>query len=276
VTPSGRPSVAARWEAAQRGRLAPTRPSTPGGDVEAETRLYRDVAGTFAPALGHPAELALRTRVVDAQVAHALGRGVEQVVLVGAGYDGRALRFGDGSTRWFEVDRPSVLADKDARLRALGIAAANRRAVAADLGEAHGDVGLLGDLGDALEAAGHRTDRRSLFVCEGVLAALALAAAATLCETLRARAAAGSTLVAAFPVFPDAAAPARAVREATGLLWRAAGESRRDEYRPGDPEKLLVVTGWRAIHTEATAEQRLDRGARLLLTVSEPAATPGR
>ena len=82
--------------------------------------------------------------------------------------------------------------------------------------------------------------------------------------------------MAAFPVFPDAAAPARAVREATGLFWQAAGEPRRDEYRPGDPEKLLVVTGWHAIHTEATAERRLDRGARLLLTVSEPAATRGR
>ena len=74
-------------------------------------------------------------------MAKALGRGVEQVVLVGAGYDGRALRFGGGTTRWFEVDRPSVLADKDARLRTLGTAAANRRAVAVDLGEAHGASG---------------------------------------------------------------------------------------------------------------------------------------
>ncbi len=270
MTPSGRPSVAARWEAAQRGRLAPTRPSTPGGDVDAEARLYRDVAGTFARGLGHPAGLALSTRVVDAQVAQALGRGVEQVVLVGAGYDGRALRFGGGTTRWFEVDRPSVQSDKDARLRALDIAAPNRRVIAADLGEADWD------LGDALEAAGHRADHRSLFVCERVLAALTLSAAAALCETLRARAAAGSILVAAFPVFPDATAAARAVREATGLFWQAAGESRRDEYRPGDPEKLLVVTGWHAIHTEATAERRLDRGARLLLTVSEPAPARGR
>lgn len=259
--------MAARWEAVQRSRLAPTRPSTPAGDVEAETRLYRDVGGTVVRAVGHPAGLALRTRVVDAQVAQALGRGVEQVVLVGAGYDGRALRFG-GAARWFEVDRPALLADKDGRLRALGIGATNRRAVGADL-EADG-------LADALEASGHRADRPSLFVCEWVLAALTLAAAASLCETLRARAPAGSTLVTGFPVAPEPAAPARALREATSLFLRATGQPRRNEFRPGDPEKLLVVTGWRTVHTEATAERRLERGAHLLLTVSEPGTTGRR
>ena len=260
--------MAARWEAIQRSRLAPTRPSTPGGDVEAEARLYRDVGGTVVRAVGHPAGLALRTRVVDAQVAQAFGRGVEQVVLVGAGYDGRALRFGGGPTRWFEVDRPALLADKDERLRSLGIGAANRRAVGADL--------ELDGLGDVLEGAGHLADRPSLFVCEWVLAALTLAAAASLCETLRARAPAGSTLVTGFPVAPEPAAPARALREATGLFLRATGEPRRNEFRPGDPEKLLVVTGWRTVHTEATAARRLDRGAHLLLTVSEPGTTRRR
>ncbi len=274
MTPSGRPSVAARWEAAQRGRLAPTRPSTPGGDVEAEARLYRDVAGRSRRPSAIPPGSRCAPASSTREVAHALGRGVEQVVLVGAGYDGRALRFGSGTTRWFEVDRPSVLTDKDARLRALDIAAANRRVIAADLGEATGTWG--GDLGDALEAAGHRADRRSLFVCEGVLAALTLAAAATLCETLRARVAAGSILVAAFPVFPDATARGARRARGDGPLLAGGGRVAARRYRPGDPEKLLVVTGWHAIHTEATAERRLDRGARLLLTVSEPAATPGR
>ncbi len=126
--------MAARWEAIQRSRLAPhaarRRPAATSRRRRASTATS---AAPSCAAVGHPAGLALRTRVVDAQVAQAFGRGVEQVVLVGAGYDGRALRFGGGPTRWFEVDRPALLADKDERLRSLGIGAANRRAVGADL-----------------------------------------------------------------------------------------------------------------------------------------------
>ncbi len=118
---SGRPSVTARWVAAQRARLARTRPSTPSGDVEAEHRLYRDVAGPFVVPIGRPTGVAARTRIVDAEVAAALGRGIDQIVLVGAGYDGRALRFGGRAVRWFEVDLPSMQADKRRRLASLGI-----------------------------------------------------------------------------------------------------------------------------------------------------------
>ena len=64
--------------------------------------------------------MAERTRFVDHEVADALGRGLDQVVLLGAGYDGRALRFGGGPARWFEVDRPATQADKRRRLEALG------------------------------------------------------------------------------------------------------------------------------------------------------------
>ena len=98
-----------------------TRPSTPGADLAAERRLYRDVSGIFAVPVGRPPGMAERTRVVDAEVARAIGRGTTQVVLLGAGYDGRALRFGGGAVRWFEVDLPATQADKRRRLDALGI-----------------------------------------------------------------------------------------------------------------------------------------------------------
>ncbi len=65
--------------------------------------------------------MAERTRFVDNEVAGALGRGVDQVVLVGAGYDGRPLRFAGETTTWFEVDRPATQADKQRRLAALGL-----------------------------------------------------------------------------------------------------------------------------------------------------------
>ena len=259
---SGRPSVTARWVAAQRERLERTRPSTPTGDVEAEHRLYRDVAGPFTVPIGRAAGAAARTRIVDAEVAGALGRGIDQVVLVGAGYDGRALRFGGRAVRWFEVDLPSTQADKRRRLAALGIEPAGVGYVGVDV--------MSGDLDGALERAGHDPAAPSLFVCERVLESLTLEATASLCETLRARAAPASVLVSSFLVAPAPSAPRRALLLATEACLSAVGEPRRNELRPGDPEKLVVVTGWRVTHAETSVGSRLDPGSHLLFLVCEP------
>jgi methyltransferase (TIGR00027 family) len=242
-------------------RLERTRPSTPGGDVGAERRLCRDVAGKVTTP-GGSSVFALRTRAIDAEVARALGHGTGQIVLLGAGYDGRPFRFGGGVARWFEVDRPAVLADKRRRVDALGLVATGTVAVGLDLS--------TDDLDAALDAAGHDAAAPSLFVCEGLVDSLTLEAAASLGATLRARAAAGSVLTATFSVLPAPGAPARALRSATDLLRRAAEEPRRNEFRPGDPEKLMVVTGWQVRHTESSAERRLDPGAHTLILVCEP------
>ena len=239
-----------------------TRPSTPGADLEGERRLYRDVSGIFAVPLGRPKGMAERTRVVDAEVARAIGRGTTQVVLLGAGYDGRALRFGAGSVRWFEVDLPATQADKRRRLDALGVRHAAVSYLPLDL--------ATGDLDAALDAAGHDRGAPSLFVCEGLLASLTLGAAASLCETLRARAPDGSVLVAGFLVSPVPGTPARAVRAATDALLKMGGEPRRHEFRPGDPEKLMVVTGWHVTHSESSAESRTDGGSHTRILVCEP------
>ncbi|HXZ62482.1 MAG TPA: class I SAM-dependent methyltransferase, partial [Acidimicrobiales bacterium] len=215
------PTVADRWVAAQRARLERTRPLTPGGDVAGERRFYRDVAGRLTPALGPTGTVALRTRVVDAEVARALGHGTEQVVLVGAAYDGRPLRFGGGPTRWFVADHPGRLADARHRLDALGIAAPGRVDVAVDLGAPREGVGEQGDgaLADALGAAAHDPARPTLFVGEDLALAWPLAVTASVCTGLCTRAARGSVLVAGFDVAPEAAGAARAARAARGLLW---------------------------------------------------------
>ncbi len=259
---SGRPSVTARWVAAQRARLARTRPSTPSGDVEAEHRLYRDVAGPFVVPIGRPTGVAARTRIVDAEVARALGRGIDQIVLVGAGYDGRALRFGGRAVRWFEVDLPSMQADKRRRLASLGIEPAGVGYAGVDL--------RSGDLDGALERAGHDRAAPSLFVCEEVPASLTLEVTASLCETLRARAAPASVLVGSFLVAPAPSAPRRALRLATDACLSALGEPGRHELRPGDPEKLMVVTDWRVTHAETSLGSRLEPGSHLLVLVCEP------
>jgi methyltransferase (TIGR00027 family) len=254
----------ARWIAAQRAALARTRPSTPSGDPEGERRLYRNVAGVSTVPFGRADAVTQRTRVVDAEVARAVGHGTPQVVLLGAGYDGRALRFWDGTVRWFEVDVPTTQADKRARLRTLGLDRPGVTYVAVDLAE---DVG---DLPAALRAAGHDGGAPSLYVCEGLLSRLTLAGASSLCDVLRGRAPGGSRLVADFVVTSEAGATARVLRRTTNALLKTVGEPRHDELRPGDPEKLMVVTGWHVTHWETSAPNRSAGGSRLLVVVCEP------
>jgi methyltransferase (TIGR00027 family) len=256
------PTPHARWVAAQRLRLERTRPSTPGGDLEAERRLYRSVAGGVRVPAGWASALAQRTRVIDAEVARALGRGTAQIVLLGAGDDGRALRFGGGGVRWFEVDRPAAQADKRRRLQALQAPATETTSVGLEL--------LSDDLSPALQAAGHDAGAPSLFVAEELFDTLTLEAAASVCSALRARAAPGSALVATFSIAPEGKELTRALRSVGGLVRQATDERRRYEFRPGDPQKLLAVTGWRVTHTESSAERRLDPGAHLLMLVCEP------
>ena len=50
-----------------------------------------------------------RTKVLDDALVAAIARGVEQVVILGAGYDSRAYRLpGAGRLRVFEVDHPDT------------------------------------------------------------------------------------------------------------------------------------------------------------------------
>ena len=278
---AGRPSATARWEAGQRIRLERTRPSTPGADVRAERALYRDVRrrGVALPlplTLDRPATFARRTAFIDREVAGAVGRGIDQVVLVGAGYDGRALRFA-GSTRWFEVDHPATMDDKQRRLASLGLPPSPETVSHVRVDLVTGGPGAIGGLGDALQAAGHRAKTPSLFVCEGVFPHLALDTVASLCEALRTRASDGSVLASTFLVRPEThaggvnASAGAALRSAADLLLEVGGASRRSELQRGDPEKLMVVTGWQVTRTQPTGRGRLSRGAHLLALSATPA-----
>ncbi len=98
------------------------------GDSESDERLARDLlAGRMA---GY---LRVRTSFFDRVVLNALERGTIQVAAIGAGYDGRALRYAKPGVRWFEVDHPVTQRDKRQRLQRLAIPAPELTFVAADL-----------------------------------------------------------------------------------------------------------------------------------------------
>lgn len=101
------------------------------------------------------AGLAARVLWFDAQVVAALEAGIEQVAVIGAGYDSRAWRLGRNGARFFELDQAATQLDKVHR--------------APQPGPAYGQADLTSD--DAvgvLHRHGLDPTRPALFVVEGV------------------------------------------------------------------------------------------------------------
>jgi methyltransferase (TIGR00027 family) len=187
-------SMTARGVAVARSRI--DRPTWASGDPDADDRLTAGLIGDIPVerlaerehARGFTGWLFARTRFFDAVVVDALQAGLDQIVILGAGYDGRALRFRTPGVRFFEVDHPATQADKRRRLRAADAALDGIVFVTADFTEP--------GLGDALAAAGHDANVRTQFICEGVLRYLPEHAFRGLLRVARERAAHGSALAA--------------------------------------------------------------------------------
>ncbi|MCU1600044.1 MAG: hypothetical protein JWO22_753, partial [Frankiales bacterium] len=198
----GRASETARRVAAQRL----TFDRLPGsGDAAADEALHRDVAdGLGWVPTPMTRYLAARTRFVDAAVT---GWSGPQVVALGAGYDGRSLRY--SGARWWELDHPATQADKLARLSRLGIRT-DAVFVAADF------------LVDDLALPGHDAALPTLFVCEGVLAYLP--DPARLLTWAASVASPGSVLVTEVPVSGAASATASSLRSSVADVGEAMAE----------------------------------------------------
>jgi methyltransferase (TIGR00027 family) len=104
-----------------------------------------------------------RTRFIDDQVRAAVAAGIDQFVVLGAGYDCRALRLRElQHCHVFEVDPPDTQVEKQAAQARSGVAAHERvRYIGFDLQS--GD-----DLHEALSNAGFDRSRRCLFIWDGV------------------------------------------------------------------------------------------------------------
>jgi methyltransferase (TIGR00027 family) len=169
-------------------------------------------------------------------VLDALDRGIEQVAIVGAGYDDRALRFRSPGVRFFELDHPDTQADKRRRLQAIGWALRGPRLIPAEFG--HDPVGGL------LGVGGQSDMHPTLFICEGVLVYLGLSEITDLLSGLRARAADGSMLAASLAVHPFGIPSEHVVSEAN----LARGGGTEEPWRTILPAEahlsLLHQVGW--------------------------------
>jgi methyltransferase (TIGR00027 family) len=212
----------------------------------------------------------LRTLAIDEQVRAGLGRGATQLVILGAGLDGRAYRMPElGSAVVFEVDHPASQADKRARARSLGAPVGELYHVAVDFER------------DALEAcleqAGHEASRPTVWIWEGVITYLTLPALRGTLAAVARRSAPKSRLCAQYRE-PTAAGDVAG----ESMLWVMRkvrephiGLHRRERMREEIEAAGLVVledTGaddWAARFDDAARLPRLARYTRL--TVAERA-----
>ena len=105
----------------------------------------------------------VRTRHIDDVLAESLRAGATQVVILGAGLDSRAYRFGDAfrGTRVFELDLPQTQTYKKARVRdVFGGLPAHVTYAPIDF--------ATQDLASVLKGAGYDPSRPTLFIWEGV------------------------------------------------------------------------------------------------------------
>lgn len=136
-----------------------------------DSRLVRPLAGVLERLTipGIKLHYALRKRCLEETARAALGDGLRQVVILGAGFDTLALRLHDVSpeTKFFEVDHPAT---QRAKIRALGDEAAGRNLRFISLDLARGTLE-----GALLASADYDPEADTLFVAEGLLMYLALA-----------------------------------------------------------------------------------------------------
>lgn len=231
-----RPSSTAGVIADLRARVL--RPPVASGDPDADDRLARSLRKPTRPHLpGMPAYVAARTTFYDEALLRACAAGTGQVVVVGAGYDGRSLRFRRPGVTFFEVDHPTTQADKRERLTSLGIPADDVRFVPVDLGRDSVD--------DALAAAGHDAGNATHFMCEGLTMYLPMPVLVDLLRALGSRAGPGSTIAIDFiePGRGRGIVPrlhVGLVRGSTAML----GEPMVTLVAASQAEALLRRTGW--------------------------------
>ena len=188
------------------------------------------------------AVMAPRTVLIDTAVSRTLEQsGAWQVVLLGAGLDGRPWRLPAlrGITV-FSLDHPASQADLRRRAETLPSPVCDLRFVAVDLTHE--------PLGPRLAAAGHDPLRPTVWIWEGVIPYLSRPQVTATLDALTGISAAGSVLVAQYQ---SRSLSAQVGRRVAGLVSRLsgavsplAGEPWRSLWSERQIARLLADRGW--------------------------------
>ena len=248
-----RTSQAVALTRARMGRL-----HSPGGDPGAQARLCEGMRPT--PGARLRPMLTARTRFFDQIVLEAIDGNVRQIVICGAGYDDRALRFRTPGARFFELDQGPTQADKARRLHAMNTDLSGLTLATADF--------RRDDVAAVLAGCGHDASAPTLFLCEGLLIYLDQPTLTRFLSGLASCAAPGSTLAVSLAVHDEGVRTEPVVAAANAR--RRAGQT--EPWRTILPERaqlsLLRSAGWHAERTvdAADLEETASRGRTLLVT----------
>ncbi len=243
------PSRTAAYVAAARGlgRLLPDDvriADDPYGIAFASPRLAKMIANAPARIATLPGlrpwilYMQVRTRVLDDAVRAFVEDGGEQVILLGAGYDCRALRLPElAGAQVFEVDHPATQGHKRATLERIG-AQSPARYVTWDF-----ETRPMEDLPDALGEAGHDPRARTLTIWEGVTMYLTEAAIDASLRAIHAWSAPGSELAMTYFAKSRLAQPSFATRAIQAVVARL-GEPWRWGWVPEELPEFMADRGW--------------------------------
>jgi len=172
------PTARVFLDAKRKRRLADLERAVGAGKRSVRTEMARGLGDTIA----------LRTTAIDEAVRDALADGAKQLVILGAGYDGRAWRMPELSgVKVYEVDHPATQGFK--------------RMHVAELPPSTGIVSYVpidfegGSLDAALESAGHDRSSPTCWIWEGVVMYLTRDAMRATLAAVAGRSAPGSTLI---------------------------------------------------------------------------------
>jgi methyltransferase (TIGR00027 family) len=198
-----------------------------------------------------------RTVAIDAAVRAA---GTAQVVVLGAGLDGRAWRMPElAAATVYEVDHPASQQDKRRRVAELVPLAAALHWVPVDFSRDR--------LGEALEVAGHAAGTPTTWLWEGVVPYLTRAEVEATVAAVAERSARGSALVVNYQQPGAAAAAGRLFARAMLLLARTRSpwrdEPRRSAWTARTMGELLARHGF----TVSSDEDMLTIAGRLPMAV---------
>jgi methyltransferase (TIGR00027 family) len=214
------------------------------------------LANFATPALA--AYVPARHRFIDDVLVKACEQEVDQVVLLGAGYDTRVFRLADvlKDIPFYEVDFPSTSRRKQRRVQALGDQLPSRevRRVTIDF--------QTQDLGEVLVEAGLNTDCRTLWIWEGVSMYLTREAIKSTLSTLHRLSGPGSQLAMDFWFLVDAPDARSTVMRMSGNFLALLGEPITFGIHYEDVGDFVRRQGWavREMLLPADAEERYHPG----------------
>jgi methyltransferase (TIGR00027 family) len=194
----------------------------------------------------------LRHRFIDDHLAAALDDGVEQVVLLGAGYDTRAYRFADqlDGRPVFEVDLAPI-----SRAKAATIAKNEDQFPETNVVRVEIDFESQA-LGDVLEEAGFTVGGESFFIWEGVPMYLTRAAVIATLDAVYELSAEGSQISHDMWHLVDDPSPLGSARRGAPGALSLIGEPVTFGVHPEDYDHLLQRHGFDVVDLALASELR--------------------